>query len=207
MNKEQLLQSLERNGFSQEIISAFSKVRRENFLPERLKEYVYEDTALPIGHGQTISQPYTIAMMLSLLELKKNQKQKILEIGSGSGYVLAIISEISPKSEIYGIERIKELADKSKKSLKKYENVKVYNINGLCGLPEIAPFDRIIMSAGYNQIPPKLISQLKENGIIVAPLGREEHEKSLMQFKKIKDKLILKKKIPGFVFVPLIEEK
>jgi len=203
MNKEQLLQSLKMQNFPNEIIGVFSKTKREDFLPEKLKEQAYEDVALPIGQGQTISQPYTIAMMLSLLDLKKNQK--ILEIGSGSGYVLALISNIiGNKGEVYGIERIKKLSDKSKKSLKKYENIKVYNKNGIYGLPERAPFDRIIISAGYKEIPYRLVSQLKDNGIIVAPIGLG-YEKSLMQFKKIKSRLILKKEIPGFVFVPLIK--
>ncbi len=206
-SKDNLLRALKEKGFSKEIINAFSKVKRENFLPEKLKEYAYEDTALSIGFNQTISQPYTIAMMLSLLELKKDQKQKMLEIGSGSGYVLALISVIvGDKGEVYGIERLKELANKSKKPLEKYKNVEVYNRDGIYGLAEKAPFDRIMISAGYNQIPPKLISQLKDKGIIVAPLSEEEQEKSLMQFKKVKDKLILKKEVPGFVFVPLIEE-
>jgi protein-L-isoaspartate(D-aspartate) O-methyltransferase len=203
MNKTQLIESLKKRGFSKEIINAFSRVKRENFLPEKLKEQAYEDIALSIGNGQTISQPYTIAMMLSFLELKKGQK--VLEIGSGSGYVLALLSVIiGSKGKVYGIERLRELADKSVEVLKPYKNTEVYNKNGIYGLPEKAPFDRIIISAGYNEIPARLILQLKERGIVVAPLGLGS-EKSLMQFKKIKGKLQLKKQIPGFVFVPLID--
>jgi len=204
MNKSQLLQSLKAQDFSKEIIEAFSKVKRENFLSENLKEYAYEDNALPIGYGQTISQPYTIAVMLSLLEIKKGQK--VLEIGSGCGYVLALLSVlVGEKGRVYGIERIKSLADNSKNFLKKYRNIGVYNKNGIEGLQEKAPLDRILISAGYRKVPPKLVSQLEDKGILVAPLGKA-HEKSMMQFKKIKGKLILKKQIPGFVFVPLIEE-
>ena len=203
MNKTQLLQSLRAQGFSKEIIDAFSKISREKFIPSRLESSAYEDTALPIGHNQTISQPYTIAMMFSLLQLKKSQK--VLEVGSGSGYVLALISNIvGNKGEVYGIERLKELADKSRKFLREHRNIRVYNKNGIYGLPKKAPFDRIIISAGYNEIPHRLISQLRDNGIIVAPIGLGYGE-SLMQFKKIKNKLILKKEIPGFVFVPLIK--
>lgn len=204
MNKTQLLQSLKEQDFSKEIIEAFSKVKRENFLSDRLREYAYEDAALSIGEGQTISQPSTIAIMLSLLQLKKSQK--VLEIGSGCGYVLALLSVlVGDKGKVYGIERIKSLADNSKDFLKGYENIKIYNKNGIEGLQEKAPFDRIMISAGYDKIPAKLNSQLKENGIIVAPLGKA-HEKFMMQFQKIKGKLVLKKEIPSFSFVPLIEE-
>jgi len=204
MNKMQLLQSLKEQGFSKEIIEAFSKVKRENFLSDRLREYAYEDNAFSIGEGQTISQPSTIAIMLSLLETKKGQK--ILEIGSGCGYVLALLSVlVGEKGRVYGIERIKQLADSSKNFLKKYRNIGVYNKNGIEGLQEKAPFDRIMISAGYDKIPAKLNSQLKENGLIVAPLGKT-HEKFMMQFQKIKGKLVLKKEIASFAFVPLIED-
>jgi len=108
MDKSQLIESLKMRGFSKEIISSFEKVRREDFVPEDMKKIAYEDTSLPIGEGQTISQPYTIAVMLSLLDLKKGQK--ILEIGSGCGYVLALVSELIGKGEkVYGIEIIKSL--------------------------------------------------------------------------------------------------
>jgi len=205
MDKSHLLQSLKRNDFSEHIINAFASVEREDFLPEELRDYSYEDIALPIGEGQTISQPTTIAIMLSLLEVKRNQK--VLEIGSGSGYVLALLSVlVGKKGEVYGIERIKSLADGSKKILKKNKNIAVYNRDGFEGLEEHAPFDRILISAGTERVPEKLIPQLKNNGILVVPIG-SNHEKSMMQFKKINDELQLKKEIPGFAFVPLIEDK
>ena len=178
-----------------------SKIPRENFIPSELKKHAYEDTALPIGEGQTISQPYTIAIMLSLLELKRGQK--VLEIGSGCGYVLALISKIT-QGKVFGIEIIKELVEKSKESLKEYKNVKIYNRDGSEGIPEESPFDRIIISAAGKEIPKKLISQLKNNGIIVAPIG-SRYEQSLIAFKKIKNKLTIEKEIPGFVFVPFVD--
>ena len=200
--KKILLESLRQRGFSDEILNAFSKVKRENFVPEKAKEYSYEDTALPIGKGQTISQPYTIAMMFSLLELKKGQK--VLEIGSGCGYALALISKIiGPKGKVFGIEVIKELIVILKKNLKAYKNIKIYNRNGRFGLKEKANFDRILISASSDEIPEPLINQLKNNGIIVAPLG-SGFEQSLIAFKKIQGKLKLKKEIPGFIFVPLV---
>ena len=120
MNKTQLLQSLKNRGFSQEILNAFRKVHRENFIPLQLKTRAYEDTAFPIGKGQTISQPFTIAMMLKLLELKRGQK--VLEIGSGCGYVLALLSELTGKrGRVFGVEVIKELAERSRRNLKNYK--------------------------------------------------------------------------------------
>jgi len=202
MNKIQLLQSLKSQGFSNKIINAFSKVKRENFVPENLKKNSYEDIPLPIGNGATISQPYTIALMLSLLELKKGQK--ILEIGSGCGYVLALISLIIGNGKVFGVEIIKELADKSGENLREYKNIEIYNKNGSEGLEEFAPFDRILISAACRKIPKKFSNQLKEKGILVIPLGK--YEQSLVKFQKVKNKIIIKKKIPGFIFVPFVED-
>ncbi len=207
MNKQELVDSLKEKGFPKPILDAFSRVKRENFIPEKLRAYAYEDTALPIGKGQTISQPYTIAVMLSLLELKKGQK--VLEIGSGCGYVLALISEIvGTKGEVFGVEIVKELAEISKINLekeKRYRNIEVYNRDGSFGLEEKSPFDRIIISAACEEIPERLVSQLKEKGIIVAPVGR--YEQSLMAFEKTKGRMKLKKEIPGFVFVPFVKKE
>src|SRR3989344_1192416 len=204
MNQKQfLLKDLKQHGFSKQILSAFEKIKREDFIPENLKERAYEDAALPLEFGQTISQPYTIATMLSLLELKPGFK--VLEIGSGCGYVLALISKIVGKNgKVFGIEIIKSLFDSSRKNLKNYENVKIYAGDGKSGLSKYAPFDRILISAASDKIPKKLIGQLKEKGIIVAPLGNR-YEQSLMAFEKINRGLQLKKEIPGFIFVPLVD--
>jgi len=201
MNKSQLLQSLKSQGFSKQIIDGFSKVKREDFFPEELKSQAYEDEAFPIGNGQTISQPYTIATMLSLLELEKGQKA--LEIGSGCGYVLALISEIT-KQKVYGIERIKELAEKSKENLKN-SDAEVYCKNGYNGLSEKFPFDRILISAALKEIPKPLLSQLKEKGILVAPVG-SSYSQSLVAVQRKGNKFVTKKEISGFIFVPFIEE-
>ncbi len=199
MNKAELLEYLKSRGFSEKIINAFDKVKREDFILKNMKEYAYENMPLLIGHDQTISQPHTIAFMLNLLNPKEGQK--ILEIGSGSGYVLALMSEITNHSEIYGIEIIKELVDKSKKALSKYENITVINANGFNGLPDKAPFDRILISASASEIPEHLYYQLNDLGIIVASV-----KDSIFQIKKEKGK-ITKKEFPGFAFVPLIEDK
>ena len=201
MDKTQFLSSLKNQGFSSQILRAFEKVPRENFVPEKLESFAYEDTALPIGNEQTISQPYTIATMLSLIKLKKGQK--VLEVGSGCGYVLALLSEIVGNAgKVFGIEIIKELAEKSKKNLMNYKNIKIYNKNGSDGLKEKAPFDRILISAACREIPKKLLFQLKNNGILVAPVGL--HEQSLVAVKRIKNKIITQKEISGFVFVKFV---
>ncbi|MBS3070807.1 protein-L-isoaspartate O-methyltransferase [Candidatus Pacearchaeota archaeon] len=202
--KEILLQSLKEKKFSSEILEAFSKVKRENFIPEDKKNYAYQDIALPIGLGQTISQPYTIAVMLSLLKLKK--RQRVLEIGSGCGYALALISEIvGKKGKVFGLEVREELVKNSKKNLKNHKNIEVYHGDGNFGLKDKAPFDRILISAAAQKIPERLVSQLKQSGIIVAPIGKSyESTQTMTQFVKSKNKLVVKEKIPGFLFVPLL---
>ena len=204
MTKEELLNSLREKGFSKEIVDAFSRVKREDFTPKNVRSMAYEDTALPIGHGQTISQPYTIAVMLSLMDLRK--AQKVLEIGSGCGYVLALLSEIIGKNgKAYGIEVVKELAIKSKASLVGYRNVAVYNRNGSEGLPEKAPFDSIIISAAIRDIPEKIMSQLKNNGIIVAPKGSRFEQELIAIQRKSGSEFEIKKRLPGFIFVPFVD--
>ena len=204
MNKQELLQRLKALGFSKNILDAFSKVKRENFIPEELEKEAYEDTALPIGHGQTISQPYTIAVMLSELELKKGQN--ILEVGSGSGYVLALLSEIIGKNgKVSGIEVVKELVAKSKESLEDYNNIEIYHRNGSKGLPEKAPFDRILISAACREVPKELLNQLKDGGILLTPKG-PRFEQSLVVIERQGNEFKTIREIPGFIFVPFIEE-
>ena len=198
MQKRELIRSLKAQKFSPKIIRAFEKVKRENFIPENLKKYTYEDQPLPIGGGQTISQPYTIAFMLTLLEL--GNKQKILEVGSGSGYVLALINEIAKKSQIFGIELRKELAKRSKKILSDKKNIQVIQGDGSKGLSKESPFDRILVSAAAEQTPSKLIKQLKVGGILVIPV-----KSSILQIQKFTNENQIKE-FPGFSFVPLIEE-
>lgn len=196
MEKGQLIKVLEAECHSKEIIKAFAKVSREKFISENLKKYAYENIALSLDKGSTISQPSTIAFMLSLLELKKSPKQKILEIGSGGGYVLALLSEIN-NGEIYGVEINKSLAEKSKKILSVYKNIKIFGMSGANGLPQYAPYDRIIVSATFSEIPNSLTKQLRRNGILVAPVNE-----SIIKIKKTKGKINVRE-FPGFVFVPM----
>ena len=191
--KKQLISYLRKN-FPNYIVHAFSKVKREKFTPKEFKKFAYLNRPIPITVGSTISQPYTIAFMLNLLELKKGQR--ILEIGSGSGYVLALLAEIT-KGKIFGVEIIKELAEKSRKVLKSYNNITLINKSGKNGLIEHALYDRILLSATAQAVPNNLITQLKKEGILVAPV-----KNSIVKIKKSKNK-ITTKEFPGFAFVPL----
>lgn len=197
MKKDELLESLRKKGYSEEIVSAFQKVKREDFVPEHLIGYAYEDMALPVMEGSTLSQPSTIAFMFSLLELKESSK--ILEIGSGSGYAIALLSEIASKGKVYGVEIIKELAIKARDYLKDKTNVEIILRNGCEGLPEFAPYDRILVSASCPEVPKNLLSQLKDDGILVAAV-----KNSIFQIKKVNGQTI-EKEFPGFAFVPLVE--
>jgi protein-L-isoaspartate(D-aspartate) O-methyltransferase len=205
MDKLELIKSLEEKRFPKHVIDACSNVKRHDFIPYTLRTMAYDDSALPIGHGQTISQPYTIALMLSLLDLKPGQK--VLEIGSGCGYVLALLSEIvGKKGRVFGIELINELAKKSKTLLSDYRNVRVFNRNGSKGLLEEAPFDRILISAALHDIPEVIIGQLKNNGILVAPKGSRFEQEIITIQRKSKAEFEIKKRLPGFIFVPFIGE-
>jgi protein-L-isoaspartate(D-aspartate) O-methyltransferase len=201
MDKSTLLSSLKEKEFNREIVQAFSEVKREDFVPAHLAPYAYEDMALPTEVGSTISQPYTIAFMLSLLNPKENQK--ILEIGSGSGYVLALLSKIIKKGELYGLEINKSLAIKSMKLLDSDPNIDIILKSGFSGFPSKAPFDRILVSAACPdmRIPLQLTDQLSPNGIMIAPV-----QSSIYQFTKSPDGKIQKREFPGFAFVPLREE-
>lgn len=195
MNKEELLASLQKKGFSEEVIDAFRKVKREDFVPEHLIGYAYEDIALPVMEGSTLSQPSTVAFMLNLLDIKDNQI--ILEIGSGSGYVLALLSEMNKNGKIYGVEILQELAVRSKNYLENKQNVQVIMRDGSQGLPEFVPYDRILISASCPEVPTHLLQQLKEDGILVAAV-----KQSIFQIKKENGET-LTKEYPGFAFVPL----
>jgi len=197
MDKKELLALLKGHGFPEEILNAFEKVPREDFVPTEHKKLAYENIALPLEEeGATISQPYTIAIMLHLLELEEGQK--VLEIGSGSGYVLALLQEIT-RGAVYGVEIRKTMAEHAMQRLKGNEHIVVVNQDGQHGLQIYAPYDRIIISASQDTIPTHLYAQLKDDGILVAPIRA-----SIYQIKKLNGE-ILKKEIPYFSFVPLVK--
>ncbi|MEM7819753.1 MAG: protein-L-isoaspartate(D-aspartate) O-methyltransferase [Candidatus Aenigmatarchaeota archaeon] len=199
--KEKLLKELIEHGYlkSKDVVSAFRKVPRENFVPENLKKYAYINEPLPIGDGQTISQPLTVAFMTEFLDAKKDYK--ILEVGTGSGYQAAILSHIvGPKGKIITTEINEKLVEFAKNNLKNYKNVFVINFDGSKGYEKEAPYDRIIVTASAPDIPRPLIEQLKDGGKIIIPIGDE-----MYLIEKIGNKI--KKSMLGyFVFVPLIGE-
>lgn len=186
------------------VFSAMLQVPREKFVSKGYKAIAYRDGPLPIGHGQTMSQPYTVAFMTDLLDLQG--EEKVLEIGTGSGYQAAILSLLADK--VYTIEIVKELAKKAEKRLKKlgFENVEVKAGSGEKGWKEKAPFDAILVTAGISgEIPQELFDQLKEGGVLVAPVGKG-HDKIMTKFTKKKGGKISKEKHGIFHFVPFIEE-
>lgn len=184
------------------VLAAMRKVPRHLFVPEFIRHSAYDDMALPIGDDQTISQPYMVAIMTEFLELKGDEK--VLEVGTGSGYQAAILADLS--KEVYSIERIPSLADEARRRLTElgYGNVYVIVGDGTKGLAEKAPFDRIIITAAAPKIPEPLINQLKDGGIIVAPVG-ERFSQILIKGKKEKGILIEEYHTPC-VFVPLVGE-
>lgn len=184
------------------VLAAMRNVPRHLFIPEMLRYSAYDDTALSIGEGQTISQPYMVAVMTELLELKGDER--VLEIGTGSGYQAAILGELA--REVYTIERVVSLGARAQERLRElgYDNVHVVVGDGTKGLPEQAPFDGILVTAAAPEIPIPLIEQLKEGGIIVAPVG-ERFSQVLIKGKKRRGVLVEEYSIPC-VFVPLIGE-
>jgi protein-L-isoaspartate(D-aspartate) O-methyltransferase len=182
---------------NEKILNAFKKVPRENFVLQKYKFEAYFDEPLPIGYGQTISQPTTVAIMTSALEPDKSDK--ILEIGAGSGYQAAIISElIGDKGKIYTLERIKDLAKFAKQNLKSYKNVSVIHADGTKGYAKTAPYNKIIVTAAASELPLQIFKQLKEKGTMVIPI--EDH---LFKITKIKGQPQYED-LGLFAFVPLI---
>ncbi len=184
------------------VLDAMNKVPRHLFMPEALQERAYEDVALPIGQGQTISQPYMVAVMTELLELSGDEK--VLEIGTGSGYQAALLSELA--REVFTIERVPVLADESRTRLAGlgYNNVTVLAGDGSKGLEDQAPFNRIIITAAAPELPEIIVKQLAEDGIIVAPVG-ERFSQVLIKGRKKKGGLA-EEFHTACIFVPLIGE-
>ncbi|MGQ9646043.1 MAG: protein-L-isoaspartate(D-aspartate) O-methyltransferase [Thermodesulfobacteriota bacterium] len=183
------------------VLAAMLKVERHLFVPKDLHSSAYSDQPLPIGEGQTISQPYIVALMTELLDLKG--EEKVLEIGTGSGYQAAILAELA--KEVYTIEIIEKLATSAEKLLLElgYKNIKVKAGDGYLGWPEAAPFDAIIVTCAPDHIPKPLVDQLKEGGRMVIPVG--EFTQELKKIVKRGGKLETTNVIP-VIFVPMTGE-
>ncbi|MEM0379885.1 MAG: protein-L-isoaspartate O-methyltransferase [Desulfurococcaceae archaeon] len=191
------------------VIEALKKVPREEFVPENMRKYAYIDQPLPIGYGQTISAIHMVAIMTN--ELKPRPGHKVLEIGTGSGYQAAILAEIVAKTEsgkqgfVYSIERIPELAEFARRNLEKTGYIKYVKVivgDGTLGYAEAAPFDRIIVTAAAPSIPPPLIHQLSDNGILVIPVGNRFVQQLVIVEKQGNE--IRKRYGIECIFVPLI---
>jgi len=185
------------------VLQAMRTVPRHKFVSDDLKSSAYEDRPLPIGCGQTISQPYIVALMTELLEV--DEGDKALEVGTGSGYQAAILSEIVKK--VYTIEIFEELGTSAKKRLKElgYSNAEVRVADGYYGWPEEAPFDAIIVTCAATHIPPPLIAQLKEGGKMCIPIGGVFQVQNLMLIEKKNGKITSKNILP-VMFVPMLGE-
>lgn len=189
------------------VLEAFRKVKRELFVPHYLKEQAYIDYPLPIGYNQTISQPFTVAIMTNALKLKKGQK--VLEVGAGSGYQAAIISKIiGEKGKVITTEIISQLAELARSNLRKAKirNVIALNKDGSKGYKKESPYDRIIVTAAAPKVPKDLLEQLKPEGILIAPIGSAYHQEMLriIKPKQKQGKLKIERVSEfEFVFVPL----
>ena len=202
--RNQLVATIRKKGIKdKKVLDAVSKVPRHLFMDSGFVDFAYQDKPFPIGADQTISQPYTVAFQTELLEVEPGHK--ILEIGTGSGYQTAILIEL--KVEVYSIERQKELYTKAKKFLPKvgYVPKKLVFGDGYIGLPENAPFEGIIVTAGAPYVPKALLGQLKIGGKLVIPVGDDVQVMTV--FTRTSEKKFEKFEYGDFRFVPMLKEK
>ena len=190
--------------FNDDVMRALATVERHEFVPRQQKPYAYENRPLPIGHGQTISQPYIVALMTELVEPEPHDV--VLEIGTGSGYQAAVLAELV--NHVYSIEIIEALAEESKARLGRlgYDNVSTKLADGYYGWQEHAPFDVIVVTAAASHVPPPLIQQLKPGGRMVVPVGGRFMTQQLLLLEKTDDDEIITRQIAAVRFVPLTGE-
>jgi len=183
------------------VLEAMNRVPRHVFLDKAFVEIAYEDRAFPIGSEQTISQPYTVAYQTQLLEVEKGDR--ILEVGTGSGYQTAVLAEMGAR--VYTIERVKPLYDKTKPKLKSlgYKQVKCFYGDGFVGLPDLAPFDKIIITAAAPEIPQSLLKQLKEGGWLIIAYGEGETQ-LMLKIQRVGESDFVQKTFETFSFVPML---
>ncbi|HVT86210.1 MAG TPA: protein-L-isoaspartate(D-aspartate) O-methyltransferase [Chitinophagaceae bacterium] len=203
--RKELIQGIQAKGITNEkILAVMLDVPRHFFMDSAFDKIAYEDKAFPIGEGQTISQPYTVAYQTQLLDVKNFDK--VLEIGTGSAYQACVLAEMG--AQVFTIERQKKLFDANKtfQFLKKYPSIKFFYGDGYKGLPTFAPFDKIIITAAAPEVPQKLIDQLKPGGMMVLPLGSGEVQR-MMRITKLENGALKEEVFDHFSFVPMVEGK
>ncbi|MFN3556072.1 MAG: protein-L-isoaspartate(D-aspartate) O-methyltransferase [Bacteroidales bacterium] len=202
--RRKLVESIRAKGITDErVLAAIEKIPRHFFLDTSFTEIAYQDKPFPIGSGQTISQPYTVAFQSQLLEVKAGEK--VLEIGTGSGYQACVLVEMGAK--VFSIERHRSLHQKAKALLSQMGyHPKLFYGDGYQGLPTFAPFDKILVTAGAPEIPPALLQQLTVGGYLVIPVGEGGSQK-MIRLKKLSETDFEKKDFGDFRFVPLLGKK
>jgi len=203
--RKKLVDGIREKGITDErVLQAIDAIPRHFFLDSAFDEKAYEDRAFPIGEGQTISQPYTVAYQTQLLEVKPFEK--ILEVGTGSAYQACVLAKIG--AQVFTIERQRKLFDANKNfdHLKKYASIKFFYGDGYEGLPTYAPFDKILITAAAPEIPPKLIQQLKPGGFMVIPVGSGEVQR-MMRVTKLESGALKEEVFDNFSFVPMVGGK
>jgi protein-L-isoaspartate(D-aspartate) O-methyltransferase len=203
--RKQLVQILRDKGITDEnVLTAINNIPRHYFLDSAFDKISYEDRAFPIGEGQTISQPYTVAYQTQLLNIKPNEK--VLEIGTGSVYQASVLAEMGAR--VFTIERQKKLYDNHKNFVfkNKYPNIRFFYGDGFEGLPAYAPFDKVIITAAAPFIPPKLVDQMKIGGVMVIPVD-EESAQRMLRITKMPDGSLKEESFEQFSFVPMLQGK
>jgi protein-L-isoaspartate(D-aspartate) O-methyltransferase len=187
------------------VLDAMRHVPREAFVEPGFEEFAYEDGPLPIGEGQTISQPYIVALMIEAAEVKPGHS--VLEVGAGSGYAAAVMSRIAER--VYAIERHPSLGNSARQRFKKlgYDNIELRVGDGTRGWPEAAPFDAILVAAGGPDVPPALKEQLAIGGRLVIPVGEEDRYQTLIKLTRKSDAEFEEENLGAVAFVPLIGEQ
>lgn len=202
--RERLIQRLQEQGVTNlRVLDIIRNTPRHLFLDEALAHRAYEDTALPIGHGQTLSQPYIVARMTEILLGAAGKLDKVLEVGTGSGYQTSILAQLVP--QVFSVERIKPLQDKARERLRKLglRNVQLRHADGGFGWPEMGPFEAILSTAAPHLVPDELLAQLAPNGVLVIPVGGQIQELQLILRDGDSDKFITQVLEP-VKFVPLV---
>jgi protein-L-isoaspartate(D-aspartate) O-methyltransferase len=193
-----------RERIDKRVLQAFREVHREDFVPQEMQTAAFRDGALPIGHGQTISQPFIVALMTDLLDL--DDDSIVLEIGTGSGYQAAILSRLAAR--VYSVERIPALARSAGDRLRElgYDNVETRCGDGYRGWPEKAPFDAIVVTAAAPFVPPELLAQLKPGGRMVIPVGMPSRHQDLMLITRDEAGEVHQRNVLAVAFVPMVED-